>query len=313
MKNNIYLLYGTDSFLLDLELNKIISNTDPINIVKYNLDDNTINEIIDDAQTLSLFDSHKTIIVKNSNIFTNKKNEIEQDPKILEEYLNNPNPNTVLIFLVEIDKIDSRKKVCKLIEKVGEIKKVEKPKNIHKFIVDSFGKYKIDKESINLLIERVGENLSILSKEIEKLKIYKEDDFNITKDDILKVTSKNIQPDIYHFIECIINKDVEKAYTMYKELRTLNEEPIAIIALLSNKFRLIYQANILYQRGYTIDDIANTLGSHPYPVKLALEKGRAYSRELLLDYIEKLADLDFNIKAGLIDKELGLELFILNI
>lgn len=313
MKNNIYLLYGTDSFLLDLELNKIISNTDPINIVKYNLDDNTINEIIDDAQTLSLFDSHKTIIVKNSNIFTNKKNEIEQDSKILEEYLNNPNPNTVLIFLVETDKIDSRKKVCKLIEKVGEIKKVEKPKNIHKFIVDSFGKYKIDKESINLLIERVGENLSILSKEIEKLKIYKEDDFNITKDDILKVTSKNIQPDIYHFIECIINKDVEKAYTMYKELRTLNEEPIAIIALLSNKFRLIYQANILYQRGYTIDDIANTLGSHSYPVKLALEKGRAYSRELLLDYIEKLADLDFNIKAGLIDKELGLELFILNI
>ena len=73
MKNNIYLIYGSDSFLIELELKKIIGNTDPINIVKYNLDNNLINEVIDDAVTISLFSQSKTIIVKNSNIFTKEK------------------------------------------------------------------------------------------------------------------------------------------------------------------------------------------------------------------------------------------------
>lgn len=83
--------------------------------------------------------------------------------------------------------------------------------------------------------------------------------------------------------------------------------------MLANKFRMMYQSKLLIQKGYTINDIATNLGSHPYPVKLAIEKGREYSSDLLLTYIEKLADLDFNIKSGVIDKELGLELFILSI
>ncbi len=313
MKNNLYLIYGSDSFLIELEFKKIIGDTDPINIVKYNLDNNMIEEVIDDALTISLFSQNKTIIVNNSNIFTTKKNEIEQDIKKLEEYLNNPNPDSTLIFLVESEKIDTRKKICKIMNKIGKVINITKPKNITKFIRDLFDEYEISFENINLLIDRVGDNLAILNQEINKLKTYKDDDLVITKEDILNVTCKNIQPDMYYFIDCIVNRDIEKALELYKELRTFNEEPIAIIALLANKFRLMYQSKILIQRGYTVNDISATLGSHPYPVKLALEKGREYSRELLLSYIEKLADLDFNIKSGLIDKELGLELFILSI
>lgn len=313
MKNNIYLIYGSDSFLIELELKKIIGNTDPINIVKYNLDNNLINEVIDDAVTISLFSQSKTIIVKNSNIFTTRKNDLEQDSKKLESYLVNSNPDTIIIFVVEVEKIDERKKVCKLMKKYGTIIKVETPKNLTKFITDSLGEYKITPSNVNLLIERVGNNLSILNQEIIKLKNYKDDDYNITEDDILEVTSKNIQPDMYYFIDCIINRNLDKALELYNELLIFNEEPIAIIALLANKFRMMYQSKILLQKGYTINDISTTLNSHPYPIKLAIEKGRAYSRELLLTYIEKLADLDFNIKSGLIDKELGLELFILSI
>lgn len=313
MSNNLYIVYGLDSFLIDLEVKKIIGNIDPINIVKYNLDEHLIDEVIDDASTLSLFSPHKTIIIKNSNIFTSRKNEIEHDLKKFEKYLSNPNPDSTLIFVVESEKLDERKKICKIINKDGIVKHVEAPKNLNKFITESFENYKISFDNINLLLDRVGSNLGILTQEINKLKIYKDEDLTITEEDILEVTSKNSQPDLFLFVDYIVNKDLEKAFDMYKELRIFNEEPIMIISLLANKFRMMYQSKLLIQKGYTINDIATNLGSHPYPVKLAIEKGREYSSDLLLTYIEKLADLDFNIKSGVIDKELGLELFILSI
>ncbi|MDD2181582.1 MAG: DNA polymerase III subunit delta [Bacilli bacterium] len=313
MNSNLYLIYGLDNFLIELEVKKIIKDTDPINIVKYNLDNNLIEDILDDAETISLFSQTKTIIIKNSNIFTTKKNDLEQDIKKLESYLNNSNPDTVIIFIAETEKLDERKKICKLMNQFGNVIKVETPKNLTKFITNYFNEYKIEIDCINLLVERVGNNLGILTQEINKLKIYKDDNLVITKEDILDVTSKNIQPDMYYFIDCIINRNLDKALELYKELRIFNEEPIAIISLLANKFRMMYQAKLLIQKGYTINDIASNLGSHPYPVKLAIEKGREYSRELLLTYIEKLADLDLNIKSGKIDKDLGLELFILSV
>ncbi|MFA5603459.1 MAG: DNA polymerase III subunit delta [Bacilli bacterium] len=313
MSNNLYIVYGLDSFLIDLEVKKIIGDIDPINIVKYNLDEHLIDYVIDDASTLSLFSPQKTIIIKNSNIFTSRKNDLEHDLKKIEKYLSNPNPNSTLIFIVETDKLDERKKIYKIINKEGIIKHVEIPKNLTKFVTDSFDNYKINIDNINILLDRVGNNLGVLTQEINKLKIYKDEDLIITKEDILEVTSKNSQPDLFLFVDYIVNKDLEKAFDMYKELRTFNEEPIMIISMLANKFRMMYQSKLLIQKGYTINDIATNLGSHPYPVKLAIEKGREYSSELLLNYLEKLADLDFNIKSGIIDKELGLELFILSI
>ncbi len=309
----IYLIYGAEQFLIDEQLKKITANDNELNINNYDLDINSIEEIIDDAETLSLFASSKVIIVKNSNIFTSKKNIISHNTELLENYLNNPNPSTKLIFIVETDKLDSRKKINKIIKKCGNIIECQPPTNLNKFVIDLLGDYNIDTNLTKLLIERVGNNLSILNQEIIKLKLYKQEDKNITKKDILNVTSKNIQPDLFLFIETLINKDIDKALSLYKELLIFNEEPIKIILMLANQFRIMYQSITLTQKGYTQKNIAELLDIHPYRVKLAIEKGWQYHPDDLLIYLEKLADLDYQIKSGKIDKEIGLELFILNL
>ena len=93
----------------------------------------------------------------------------------------------------------------------------------------------------------------------------------------------------------------------------LNEEPIKIIIMLANKFRLMYQACELSKKGFPIDDIATKLNAKRYPVQLALEKGYRYDSEVLLHHLDELANLDSNIKMGLVDKEIALELFILKL
>ena len=311
----VYLLYGLEKFLIDKEIKDIMkkNNIDSININCYDLNVETIETIIDDCMTISLFSDKKGIIVYNSNIFTAKKNNIEQNIGVLEQYLNNINPNTILIFTSYEDKIDERKKIVKSFKNIINIKKFSNDTNINNIVKDMFKDYQINNSTINLLIDRVGKNLTILSQEVDKIITYKNEDKNISDSDIIMLTNKNFDIDIFALIEAIITKDKSKALNIYYEMLKYNEEPIKIIVMLANQFRIIYQAKEMYKKGYTESDIAQNLGIHPYRIKLALNKAREYSSSSLVSYLSKLSDLDIGIKTGNINKEIGLELFIINL
>ena len=173
-----------------------------------------------------------------------------------------------------------------------------------------FDDYKVDYKTVDLLISMVGNDLRILSQEVEKLKTYK-DNKEVTYQDVLDLASSGDNDDIFDLINYIVIKDKEKAMSCYSGLLRRNEEPIKIIISLANQFRLLYQCKELYKKGNGEDSISKILDVHPYRVKLALDKCRNYSSRVLLDYLLELADIDSKIKNGLIDKSLALELFIL--
>lgn len=309
----IYLFYSKESFLIKKEINKIVNdnNIEDININNYDLNESNIKDVIEDACTFSMFDDKKIIIVNNAYLFTTKKNDIDQDLDILENYLSNPNPSTILIFTFLDSKLDERKKISKTIKKIGVIKDLDNVNNINDIIKDMFKPYSIDNNNINLIIERVGTNLVMLETEIEKIKIYKDKDMNIGKEDIINLTHENIEANMFLLVDTIINRDKKKALTIYHEMLDMNEEPIAIIITLANKIRSLYQTKELYKKGYKEADIASILGVKPgylYYLKDSLKK---YDSITLYKLLSKLADLDYDIKSGKIDKNMGLELFIL--
>ena len=311
----LFILYGLEKFLIEKELHKIINekNIEKININHYDLNDTLIEDILDDAMMMSLFDDNKIIVVDDSYIFTGaiKKGLLNHNIDKLELYLKDPNPTTTIIFIVNNEKLDERKKIVKLIKDKGITISCNRPNNIDNIVRELFDDYKINNQNINLLIERVGKNLAILEQEIIKIKTYKNEDKEITTVDILDLTNKNIDADIFELIECVVLKNKEKAIEIYNEMLKMNEEPIKIIVMLANQIRIIYQTKELYKKGYTEKDIASNLNIHPYRIQLALGKSREYDSAVLLSYLNKLADLDINIKSGLIDKNLSLELFIL--
>ncbi len=309
-----YLLYGTEKFLIDKEIKKIINELkiEEINISKYSLNIDSIKSIIEDATTVSLFSDKKLIIVNDASIFARAKQSID-GIDLLEEFLNKKNNDIYIIFVCDNEKIDSVKKIVKAIKNNGVIKEFNKLKSINSTIIDMLDDYKMDSKTISLLIDRVGNDLEIIYQEIEKLKIYKIDDKIITSDDIEKLCPENINIDIFEFVENIINKKKDLAIKTYKKLLEINEEPIKIIALIASKFRLMYQASTLTKKGYTEEQISEILGVHKYPVHLAIVSGYKYNPKILLKYLEDLADLDIGIKTGEKDKDLALELFILNL
>lgn len=308
-----YLLYGMEDFLINLEIKKIIKkeNIDDFSITRYDLNLDSIKKIVEDSQTMSLFEDKKIVIVNNCNYFNRVKNN-EEDVNLLLNYLTNSNENTILIIVSHNNTIDNTKKITKKIKEVGKVLEFNKI-NINSIVKKLFDNYKISDENINLLISRVGSDIGVLEQEVNKIQIYKDTDLEITKQDILECSQVNVDLDIFKFIDCIISKQKDTALTMYYALLKSNEQPVKIIAILANKFRLMYQATLLSKKGMNKNEIASLIGAHPYSVQLAISSGMRYPSKLLLHFLKSLADLDENIKTGKINAELGLELFILKL
>ena len=303
----IYLLYGNKDYRINDEIEKITKNIDKINITKYDLNVDDIKEVINDAETYSLFEEKKVIIIENANMFTGSTS---KDSEIIEKYMENENPLTTLILIVRGEKIDSRKKITKLLQKKGKILEFNEDINIDNLIKKELKNYKIDYQTLNLFKNRVGTNPLIIENEINKIKLYKNDK-EITKEDILNVTTKTIEIDIFKLIDDIVKGNKDSAIEIYHEMLKVNEEPLKIVIMLANQFRIMYQSKELMLKGYTEKDIASLLKIHPYRVKLALQNSRNYSSKTILKYLNDLADIDIGIKTGKLNKDLALELFIL--
>lgn len=310
--NNFYLIYGDDNGLVENQVTEIINKLkiDKDNIVTYSLNNTSMEDIILEASMFSMFGTNKVIIVNDANCFKDKVDNIE----VLEEYFDKYNHDNYLIFTLN-GKPDTRKKVYKLMDKMGSVIAVKNDRDylynyVNKYIIDN--NYQMSSNNIIYFLSKVGSDINNIKNELDKLMIYKDNDHNILKEDIDEMVIVNIDDEIFALTDAVINGDISNSMRLYNFFINHNYEQVQIIALLGSQFHFLFQVKRLYNQGKYKDNIAKILEVHPYRVKLALGKIYSYSEELLLSYISKLADMDKNIKLGKIDKGLALELFLIN-
>lgn len=317
--SNLYILCGEEKFLIEEEKNKIIKNVLGIDIENkvsiYNMLQHSIDDVLEDARTISLFMTKKVIVCYNCYFLTKSSN--MDDDSQLEHFIKylDKIENDVIIILIVNDKLDERKKITKQLRQKAVVKEFNKVKvnDLDLYARNLFKEhnYDIDYKTIRLLIDRIENDMGILSQEINKLMLYKKDDKKIISSDIEELVCRPIVDNVFELIDAVIKKDIRKIFDLYNRLLFQGEEPIKIIVILANQFRLIYQVKRLKKLGYTENDIISRLRIHPYRIKLASEV--KLDEQILLTYIDRLANLDIDIKMGKINKDMGLELFFLSL
>lgn len=311
--NNVYLIYGNNYSLIKREIDKIKEDT--LDVVKYDLSNTKVDELLDDASCISLFSGKKVLIGENALFLTSSDTTTDHDLTYLEKYLKDNNHENITIFYVLKEKLDDRKKIVKLFKDRAKVISFEDidDKNLYKFVLDEFKKegFKLDIKTANYFVSYVGKNIDIIISEINKMKIYKDDDKLITIDDINSISSKGFNDNVFDLTDAIMKKDFDKIFGVYNDLITIGEDEIKILSLISNQFILVYQCKLLDESNCDQKAIANLLNVHPYRVKLALETD--YMTYELKNIIKKLHDLDFKIKSGKIDKKVGLKNFFINL
>lgn len=310
--SNITLIYHLDQEFINKKINEIKENLkiEDISIIKYTYDNN-MDSIIEDANTKNLFGDKKLIIVENST-FINESDKLDISP--LETYLDNFNKDTYLIFTLISESVDTRKKIFKKIKEVGNIIAYEKIDN--KFFINYISDIlkqnnkKMEPRLIEEFLNKVGYDLGNIKNELEKLFILTNNE-KIEEEDIKSINTNNKEESLFSLIDSIVNKEISKSIKLYRYFIDKNEEVIKIIAMLANKYRLIYQTKLLYQEGKNKYDISKILGVHSYAISLAITTSFKYTDSELIRILKELYNLDLDIKIGKVNDKFALEMFIL--
>lgn len=305
---NIYLLIGNDSNIIENTIKEILSKIeyDTNNKVIYNLKDNNISDILNEANTLSLLPSKKVILAYNSDsIFQS------QDEDLI-KYLNNYNKDVYIIFITE--KCDSRKKIYKEFEGVAKIINTMDNDNypiefIKKYLTDN--NYKMDSNLFDYFLRRTKNNIDNIKNELDKLFLYKIDNKVITKEDIDALTYNNEDNIMYEFTNAILEKNNNKAISMYHSFIEDNTSIDYLLVSIYNSYKTLYQVKVL-NKDKSVSDIAKIIGKKEYFVKKTLERSMDYTERELMDIIKYLSSIDRNYKKGLIDPINTIEIFLVN-
>jgi DNA polymerase-3 subunit delta len=317
----IYVLYGPETFLAEefvaLARREMIDPAfSDLNISVYDCTQTALADILQDAETLPFMGEHRLVIAREAYFLTGSKPaaKVESNPDVLLHYAENPPAYTSLILMTEHDKLDERKKLVKTLQQRAKMLSFPllKDADLYTWIERRAGVYKatIQRPQAVKLAERVGGELRLLDKELEKLALYVGEGGTIDDEVIEKLATRTLEQDVFSLIEQVALGRLDKALRMMYDCLKTGEEPLKLLALMARQFRMLLHIRQWAPRGYSQQQLAGMLKIHPYAVKKGTEQARHFSEESLKRLLSILAEEDYRIKSGQVDKQLALELFI---
>ena len=182
----IYFLMGEEPYFIDVVANyleKHLLEEDQKGfdqLVLYG-QDVTVPTIIDYARRFPMMAERQLIIIKEAQ---NLRASIEQ----LVPYVENPTASTVLVFCYKYEKLDARKKLLKTLKNRGcvvmETKKLYEDQVIGNFLPDVIKKkhLSIQPKAIQMLVDFLGNDLSRIENEVNKLALIVPANTEVTPD-----------------------------------------------------------------------------------------------------------------------------------
>ncbi|KWW11100.1 MULTISPECIES: DNA polymerase III subunit delta [Peribacillus] len=318
----VYLLYGTEAYLINETKQLLIENVlhedeMDFNFSQFDLEETPVETALEDVETLPFIGERRLVFMQNPFFLTAEKTKsrVEHNVKRLEAYLADPVPYSIVVLTAPYEKLDERKKITKELKRKAVLVEAKKlgDHELKGWVRERVGSGRIDDQATELLLELAGTNLMMLTNELDKLALYVEEDQPITAEIVEKLVAKSLEQNIFTLVDHVLQRKMESAMTILHDLLRQNEEPIKILSVMAGQVRLMYQVKELSRQGYSQQKIAGQLKVHPFRVKLALEKTGKFQERELLGIMNDLAEADYKMKTGQADKAITLELLLLKI
>lgn len=317
-----YVGYGTESYLMNDFAERLTERlVEPehrdMAIVRFDTAETPIDAIVDEAETLPFLVPHKIVLVRDSVLFASGKEsaKIEHRPERLAAYLSQPMESTVLVFFVAHEKLDERKKLVKTVkasDAVVSFAPLPADELMHWVArrAEKQGR-RMNPDAVEELLRRSGTDMHALAAETDKLCLHAGEDGTVTAAAVIDLVPAATEQNVFRLTEELAALRTDRVLNLYYDLLKQREEPIKLMALLVRQFRNMLYVKELGGQGYSPQQMAGQLGLHPYAVKVTSDQARKFSAERLGKLLSELAELDFAMKTGQVDKTLGLELFLL--
>lgn len=305
-----YLFYGSEKYMIAQMKNRLkkalVSPDDTMNYSYFEGKKTNGEEAAELAKTMPFFNDHRLIIMEDTGY--GKKS----DEAFLEQ-LKECADTTVMIFIE--DSVDKRSKIYKFLSKEGHAVSFEPAgdQELIRWIASLLKKEGKEMKTsvIRSFLYRCGSDMYTLKNELEKLIAYTGERNEITAKDLDDMTSSQTTNQIFVMLEAIAKKQRDKVLELYYDLIELKESPFGILALLVRQSNQLIQVKDLSARQSSNGAIAKAMKVPPFVVGKLKEQAKLFSLEDLYRMVGECAKTDEQIKSGLINDRVGVELLLM--
>jgi DNA polymerase-3 subunit delta len=329
-----YVLAGDEAFLLDRCRKAVVKGFVPPDLRDFclsemDLTSTSIFEVLDGAQTPSLMSPFQVIFVRNiRQLYTRgaKKDEFAA----LNRYFHSPNPQALLIFVADFVHIpadarrmemDDKRHFERLTETLGEsCGMVElaqaNEEDAMRWITATAQEagVRVEPDAALELADALGQNMMLISSELEKLLLYALDKKSITLGDVETMVVGAKQRSLYELTDAISAHDRVRALALLQGLLNSSEggEDAAIghLYMLARTFRqmlVILEKNVRDSRAIW-QALWQGFRMPPFAADDLIRQARRFkSRRDLTRALRLIARADLELRSSPPDKRLVLE------
>ncbi|MEX6688734.1 DNA polymerase III subunit delta [Danxiaibacter flavus] len=208
----VYWLEGEESYFIDRVVDyaehHILSESEAgFNLTVFYGRDADWASVVNACRRYPMFAERQVVLLKEAQ----QMRDIEK----LEPYIENPQPSTVFVVSYKEKKLDARTKFAKQVQKHGEMLTTKKlydnqlPDWTNQ-MVQQHG-LSINQKALALLVDHIGNDLSRLQNEVEKLAVNLGARKDINEDDIEEYIGFSKEFNVFELQDAVAKKDMAKA------------------------------------------------------------------------------------------------------
>lgn len=315
MGEQIYVIAGKEEPLVNARCQELIDRlVDPqdrmTGLLSADGDQVSISDVLDELRTAPFLTGRRVVVVRGADEFVSKNRQC------MENYFDKPSPTGVLVLTV--GSWPKQTKLARKLAKVGALIEVSPPKRyeLPKYLAEyaqRTSKMRLDRPAAEMLIELVGEDLTLLCNEVDKLALFARDEKAITSKHVESLAGHNRIFGAFEVIEAMIAGDPLQAI---RRLRNMFEEDksaeYTVVGAFAYHLRRMFSAKALLEKGAGPGDVAQKLRIWNNKDRFFTQL-RQTSLEQLGKYIEQLAAIDYAVKTGQAKTQVAMEQLVLEL
>lgn len=318
---DVLLFYGAEDFLMNWAVESIVNDfvdesAKDIDLIHLEGERVTASDIMAQARAYSMFSERRVVVVRNYLPLFRKAADINADELL--SFASQRQDSSVVIFVIEsrysADLTSYGKKLAKACG-AYEFARLERA-DLKAFItkrVHKAGKM-IARRELEHMIDVTGYynkgslyDLAQLEKDIDKIVKACSGDA-IGAQLIEEILIGDSDRFVFSLVDALVAGDRGKALAIAEAIIRDEDGSMAVLALLTRQFEIMYDALELNEKGYSISQMAKKTGVNEFRFKRAFNAAGRYSRRRIGRILKDLYNTDRDIKNGNIDKDIALEL-----
>ncbi len=291
-----YLILGDDLSKISVALKRlkgriIEESGSDLNISEFQAGVSSGLEVVNSANTMAFLGGTRLVLVEDVDAWQ------KADKEQIVAYLASPAPDACLAM--KAGRLPPADPLRAAVEKHGQILEWYAPKEaeLPGWLAGEARRMGIDLglQQARHLVDRCGDNQSILLQEVEKLDLYT-DGRHITDDDIRLLTTATVEASIFDLLDSLALGRGGAAFSAADELLSAGERQEVLFYRILRHFQQLARVAALRDAGYNRDAIQAEMKLKAFPARKLMEQSGQLGAEGIARRLAVLAETDARMK-----------------